>query len=436
MYWMQQLAEHTSRLATAERARFVSITFTVIAGLVLAVSFGTARNRVTVFGPSLGADFACFYVAGLILNFESPGQLYDMQLQSRLYHDLLPGESETSLPYPYAPFLAVVTVPLALLPYEQAYLAWLCINLACYLYAFTMVWKQTLRLGESGFRDARLIALSFAPFLLEGWIGGQAVGLCILVIACVLYLQSRGHRVLGGVVLAIVSFKPTLLVAVVPMLCVTRQFRILTGFAVGTLLLGLFSLALVGRQGCWGYLEMLHHYAEVKAIAPDVFKTWKYIDANSFVRLAFGNHRLGLVIWGIISGVIWLLLLRAWWPLRGDYRDSRRLLAWALALCWTPILTPQCAIYDATLLVPSVLVTISVLRHSTSGTNTRLTPTLHAMLACLYLTPWFSQFIAVRLGIQPMTLAVSAFGAYLLALAEQGRSACIARPTDDGVCAA
>jgi hypothetical protein len=166
---------------------------------------------------------------------------------------------------------------------------------------------------------------------------------------------------------------------------------------------------------------MLYHYAEVKAIAPEVFKTWKYIDANSFLRLALANHRLvSVVIWGIVSGVVWLLLLRAWWATPADYRNSRRHLAWALALCWTPILAPQCAIYDATLLIPSVLLTISALRHSASCNHAPLTPTFQAILVFLYLTPWFSQWVAVSLGIQLMTLAISAFGVYLLALAEQG----------------
>ena len=119
----RRVIEAVSEYATSERIRFVSVTVLVITLLLLVTMFVTAKDRKTIFGPELGADYANLYVAAMILNSESPEKLYDLELQGKLYHELFPQVSaDESLPYPYAPFLASFLRPLALLPYEWSYL--------------------------------------------------------------------------------------------------------------------------------------------------------------------------------------------------------------------------------------------------------------------------------------------------------------------------
>ena len=84
--------QHHLRELTPESNAYGSIVWFMLGMhlLLLAVIFATTRGGRTILGPGLGADFAGFYPAGTILNAYPPDRLYDLALQDRLYHRLLP----------------------------------------------------------------------------------------------------------------------------------------------------------------------------------------------------------------------------------------------------------------------------------------------------------------------------------------------------------
>ena len=97
-----------TRLLERRRIRFVCISVLVMSLALLAVSFATADRGRTVFGPPLGADYAGFYVAGMLLNRAPPERLYDFALQDEMYHAVLP-EEKGHLPFLHPPFVALAS---------------------------------------------------------------------------------------------------------------------------------------------------------------------------------------------------------------------------------------------------------------------------------------------------------------------------------------
>lgn len=396
----------------------------IAAGLtLLAFEFATEDGGRTIFGPGLGGDFPAFYMAGQIVAEGNADRLYDIPTQARHDRALRPNAPEDSLlTYPCAPFLALLLAPLAYLPYEPAFAVWLVMGLSCYALAIALLDEPAFRGRGPALIDSELAALSFFPFLIECWIGGQTSWMAVLVFAAAIRLETRQRCFFSGCVLAFCLYKPTLLTLVVPMLVATRRLRTLAGFAAGALLLAAVSLLLVGPDGAADYRNLLASYAEARRVAPDVFRSWKYVDFLSFLRLIFGNEpSWPIAVWGIVAAAIGGALLRLWWrrPFvgrRDDASPERGLpMAWAAALACTPLLNPHFGIYDTVIVVPAAMIALgaaSASRRADAFPMSRHAATI--VLGC-YLATWFTQPLAMTIGFQLYTVCLAALGLLCMA---------------------
>lgn len=402
-----------NQAAAPHRVLFVAIAFIVIAGLMLIFSFSSVRNRKTVFGPARG-DFGSFYIAGKILNSPQAEKLYDLSLQDRLYHELIPeSPDDQSLPFPYAPFLAVLMRPLALVSYEVAFGAWLAINLSCYIFGFIWLWRSNPDLTDHSIRTPLLVAISFMPFLLVGWIGGQSVGLIMFILGLSIFLHSKGRHWGGGMILSLCLFKPTLLVLVVPMLLASGKLKMFTGFLMGGVALLGVSWAAVGMEGLRGYLNLLHTYAAMKVSTPDAFRVGIYVDLTSFARLLSLPESVITIGVGITTLAIFFLLCRAWWGAwRRDLRYVRT--TWACSLIWTPLLAPQFGLYDSVFAVAAFVLIAGVhpLAAPTRDTDSESGFTMWATLT--YCSGFLTVITAFGLGIQLLTVVLFGAGLWML----------------------
>src|SRR5262249_53073985 len=168
-----------------------------------------------------------------ILNRSGPDQLYDAEYQDQLYHELLPNlPADECLPYVHPPFVALAFRPLAQLSYEWSFGMWLVISAGLYLLGLWVVWSSLRGVPPADWSTILLLALSFEPFVMETWLGGQlsAFGFCCLALAWA--YERRGRPIASGLALGLCLYKPTLLVLVLPMMVVARRFRMLFGFGV------------------------------------------------------------------------------------------------------------------------------------------------------------------------------------------------------------
>jgi hypothetical protein len=427
-----------------DRIRFVALSMVLLCLAGLGATVMTARQGQTIFGPQVGADYAAFYLAGAALNADPPERLYDLTRQDEAYHALLPRTpAELSLPFVYAPPLAIFARPLAALPYALSYVVWTVISLVAFRVAFGLFWRQCPGLRQLDFGTSLIAAASFCPFILETVVGGQCSVLALLCVALSMELERRRRPIAAGAALALCLYKPTLLLLIIPMLLLTGRWRMLLGGALMTVVLGALSWWAVGTQGLLDYQQLLAHYAAVRRDAPETFDHWKYVDFTIFVQRIIPHPPAAL--WWMLAGfgcaAAGVMARLAWQAGRERPRASTAeaytasapglQLAWAAALACTPILSPHCAIYDTIFVIPAVMLTANFLatrRGPLSGacaadTTTWLTTPFAALVVLLYLTPWFTQPLARSCHVQMLTLVLAALGIYIARLAQQHLSA-------------
>ncbi len=308
----------------------------LIATNLLFFAFTIARDR----GYD-GGDFRAFHNAGRIFVQYPHERLYDVGLQDALYESAGGSHSE-SLPFVYAPWFVLPFALLGQMPFLWAYLLWtmLSIGLLCAGYLFT---AKTLALPKEWRIPGLLASLAFAPFQLYAIRGGQtsAFGFCVLAIA--FCLHYKGRHIWAGLALALLLYKPPLVVLLLPMLILTFQWRMLLGFTVGAVTLALLSLVLVGAPGIAGYFRILKLFYVAANSPTEIFQTWKYVDIGAAFRLLTGHP--GDILRFVLVAVALPFLWRAW------RRGRAGGLSWALAVACTLLLSLYSPIYDATLLI-------------------------------------------------------------------------------------
>jgi len=312
----------------------------LIATNLLFFAFTIARDR----GYD-GGDFRAFHNAGRIFVQYPHERLYDVALQDALYES--EGGSHTeSLPFVYAPWFVLPFALLGQMPFLWAYLLWttMSIGLLCVGYLLT---SRTLAFPKEWLIPGLLASLAFAPFQLYAIRGGQtsAFGFCVLATA--FCLHYKGRHIWAGLALALLLYKPPLLVLLVPMLILTFQWRMLLGFAVGAVTLALLSLVLVGAGGVAGYFRILKLFYVAANSSTEIFQTWKYVDIGAAFRLFTGHQGdiLRFVLLAVSLPLLWLV----WKKHRADR------LSWALAIVCTVLLSLYTPIYDSTLLILAVM---------------------------------------------------------------------------------
>jgi hypothetical protein len=391
--------------------RKIAILVLAVFFIVLTVSFATAKRGKTIFGPFLGADFGAYYVAGQIFNNHDPARIYEFELQRRVYKQNFPdAPADEALLYANAPFFIAPFILLSRLPYAWAYLIWLVFSLSLYIAAFSILWRSLESLPQNIWLTALLLALSFWPFLVECLAGGQTSAVGFFCLALAIAFESRS-RFWSGAVLALCAYKPTLLLLVGPMLLVTGRWLTIVGLAAGSVVLALISWLLVGVQGCTNFINRLLFFSSTTTNTVTGLRSWKYVDINFFMRLLLPNHTN--VRWAMVAIIVLAVvpfLVAKWWRLR-DERQLR--LVWALTITWTPVLTLYMGIYDSTILVLAALLLTA--EFYSAGYRADSLPFVYkCFLVALYLSPWFTQNIALIIGVQIYTLAIAAFGIYQL----------------------
>ena len=391
--------------------------FLIMGLIVLVMASLTNEDGRNAFGLPPGVDYACFYVAGTLLNEHPAGQLYDLDLQSELYHALLPGLPATQeLPFVNTPFFALLFRPLALLPYLPSYLVWIAISIILYAAGYVLIRRTFCPLPAARSGISFLLALSFYPFLFETAIGGNSSAFGFFSVALALYFERRNKHTASGITLALCFYKPTLLVLLLPMLLVARRFRTLLGVAVGGLSLAVVSLVTVGWDGSLAYVQTLLTLSRRASGTEEFLRTWKYVDLLSFSHLLLGAASPLTWVLVVISALAVLpLLIRTWWTMDSRGEDRRDLI-WASTIAWTLVLNLHVGIYDSILVVASMLVTAGVLYRRATDPATALVKPFRWLLMLLYVTPLVSQHVARSVGFQPFTLILAAAAAYPLLL--------------------
>ena len=385
------------------------------AGVILCVaSVLLGFHGRTFMGRALGGDFVEFYTVGKILNTYPAARIYDLALVVRLQHETLPTMAATQmLVFSQAPYIGWLFRPFALLPYAWAYVAWLVFTAALYVAGLATLFAA-VHLKPEDRKTGYLLALSWAPFLFETWIGGQMAGFVFFIWALFFWLVQNERRFAAGLILSLCLYKPTLVALPAVMLLVSRRWRAVGGLAAGGAALALASFFTVGFQGLRAWAGMLAFAAQVSSRPGDAWHRAKSVDMTAFFHLLLGNSQPLTSIVLIVLGIAAVALLgRAWWR----HTSSRHNAAtenelWAATLCFTLVVSAYAPIYDMVLAVAAVALVVNSPRWIEGAEKDRQAFAIWVLL--LYMVPWVTQAFAEFLHFQLITLVLAGFGGWAL----------------------
>ena len=291
----------------------------------------------------IGGDFMTFYAAGRIALNYPHSQLYNLEIQEIEYKKIA-GPTGYST-FGYAPWFSIPLEILARLPYLVAFALWTLLSVVLLLLAYRLL-AHIQGLPPSWNNLGFLACLAFPPYLFYSLLNGHPSAFALLVVVCAYALQNRGYNVLTGMTLALLSYKPTLLVFVVPMLVFTRQWKSVIGLILGGGILGLVGIAWVGIDGTVAFLNLLRIYSQAVNSKAEIFQTHKYIDLGAALRLLLGPH-------GFVRPVLLVfsfpLVCFLW------YRVGALPISWSLAVVTGLLFNIYTPIYDCTLLIFAVI---------------------------------------------------------------------------------
>lgn len=222
----------------------------------------------------LGNDFLVYFSAALALRDNPHATIFDLhtlQMAAAAH-----GAPTPTLLYLYPPLLAILLIPLTLVPYPVALFLWTLLNLALWAYGTAMLvqWAWALlgvapsaSIGESkttehaaqAHQRARkdlalfastvtvLLSASFFP-LLYGVINGQVTSLIFMLSLLALAVLPRYPR-LAGAALALAAWIKLFPIVLVGYFLLRRRWRVVEGAALAAALLAVFTLLVVGWQG-------------------------------------------------------------------------------------------------------------------------------------------------------------------------------------------
>lgn len=199
-------------------------------------------------------DFAHFYSTGVMTRTGHVAELFDPQGQfvvQQQYSGLVRSRG-APVPYLHPPFEALLFAAFSFLPYFPAYLLWNALN-----FLILALVPFLLRSDLPGFEGIPILSwpiFLFAFFPVAAVIlQGQDDLLCLLLLTLAFLSIRRKANFMAGGWLGLAVFRPQF---VLPLMCILvygGEWRILGGFAVVGLVLGLVTVAVFGLPLLTGY---------------------------------------------------------------------------------------------------------------------------------------------------------------------------------------
>jgi len=348
-------------------------------------------------------DFVYFYGIGKIADERSAINVYDYSLQLQVFNEILPLDGSGIYgPSPYPPFVAEFFRLLARLPFKYAYLLWTGISLVLYIAGIAFVIREFLPGDRLKSSLIFCLALAYYPFLISTLANGQLSSVAVFFVGVALSLEKRSWPFFSGLALSMLTYKPTLLLLVLPMLLLTRRIRMLFGFVTGAGTLAVLSTLLAGGQIWPTYGSFLNSFGHTTGLYGHTsLRLWKYVDLNSSsYSVPGGRSRSILMILFCIVVVIaaWLSIL-LWKSTNGGKPEKR--LVWAATLTWTMLLNVYYPIYDTILVTIALILTLSALKDLAWQ---YAADWIVCIAVLTFAVSWMTESVSKKYGLQPLTL--------------------------------
>jgi hypothetical protein len=348
---------------------------TVIAGaLLLAVALGGALAPHIHRAQIENSDFVNFYVGASIVHRGDGAKLYQQDTQRAVLRSVLQRDSIQYFLHP--PFEAAALAPLASLSFERAFVVWTAINVAV-LALLPLVLMPCIPLVARR-PYVGLIGFFFLPVLVALTLGQDSI-LLLFVISLAYLLMHKKMDLTAGLVLALASIKFQYLIVLIPLLLMSRKWRLVAGIGLGCAGLAAVSTYVIswrGFENYFGFVRAIDTLAGPGAPNPALM-----VNVRGFLAgTGWAMHSLTLnaVGVGVLLGLAAICALSA--PVS---RKNGLVFAVYIAVALTA--APYAHFPDATLLWLPVLLALDWLAENGMGSVRGILIALAC--ACLFLWP-------------------------------------------------
>lgn len=238
-----------ARLQSLCSALAIALLLALVGSYILLWRAGAAGSKQTDFVPVYAASHLARINGGAIYNLMSLGH-YERLLVWPLH------VAGGVMPFLYPPYVAVAFAPLAQLPYNLAFVTWAAVNLILLVGTLTALQRYVQLSGRAAllFWTA---GLAFPPVLLTLAQGQVSILLLALLLGAFLSIRA-GNAIVGGALLSAALIKPTYVAPILLVLALQQRWRVLAGFAGGTVVLATVPVVLLGPSTSWSYVRLLH----------------------------------------------------------------------------------------------------------------------------------------------------------------------------------
>lgn len=301
---------------------------TVLLGLVLAIGSGLldhARDQ----------DFLNFYTGASLAREGRYHELHDPGVQLAREREIVPSRT-VLVPFVRPHIYAAALSPMAALDHAAAFRVWLALQAGFLLLFLYLIWRG---FGSEGV----LIGALYLPAAL-GFMHGQDNLMFAAAVVAGLLALDRGRDVQAGLLWSVVLVKFHLAPGLALALLAARRWRALTAFSAGAAALALASLLLGGWAGAAAYARLLLAPG-TEGLYPgrETLANLQGFAASFGVPTAALYATLGVAVVALLAAG---LRRGPWWR------------QFCLALGGCLILTPHVYLYDLTILLPALLLSM------------------------------------------------------------------------------
>lgn len=198
-------------------------------------------------------DYVIFYTGAQIVRDGAASKLYDLSRQREYQDKFAVPIRAGALPFNHPAYELLWHIPLTFLSYIDAYVVWNVINVGLLLGLarwFVPRDRSDLRLMFL------LMMFGFYPVLAVFLHGQDSILLTFLIGASIIALKQH-KEVAAGVLLALASFKPQLVLPIALAWMCRPYKKAAAAWLVSAILLGILSVSIVGIPGTMKYLELI-----------------------------------------------------------------------------------------------------------------------------------------------------------------------------------
>jgi hypothetical protein len=221
------------------------------------------------------SGFRSLYSAAFMVRIGDGGKLYDRE-SAQGFQDRLVSKEDRVLTFDHPAYETLLFVPLSLLHYRTAYVAFFILNLTFLGLAIWLLRPYLGKLAEVWSWAPFAVFLCFFPVVIALAQGEDSIVLLTLLVgSAVCFYRNRDLR--AGMLLGLTLFQPQISVPIALLFLLWRRWRILAGFCITGVADLLVSVWLSGPAGFKIYLQlMLQSWNSQLWLPSEATKGWAY----------------------------------------------------------------------------------------------------------------------------------------------------------------